>query len=44
MVQICERVKTKEDMLQESINQYKEVFLLAKRNFEQIVEVWSIPL
>jgi DNA topoisomerase III len=39
MVQVCDRVKTKDDMLFESIEQYKEVFLLVRREFEQVVQV-----
>jgi DNA topoisomerase III len=39
MVEICDRVKTKEDMLQESIHKYKEVFLLARGDFERVVQV-----
>jgi len=39
MVQVCDRVKTKDDMLFESIEQYKEVFLLVRREFERVVQV-----
>jgi DNA topoisomerase-3 len=42
MVQICDRVKSKEDMLQESIHKYKEVFLLARGDFERVVQVSDI--
>ncbi|PVG02713.1 prokaryotic type I DNA topoisomerase [Serendipita vermifera] len=38
MVQICDRIKSKEDMLVESIEQYKEVFLMARREFEKVVQ------
>ncbi|CCA71076.1 related to DNA topoisomerase III alpha [Serendipita indica DSM 11827] len=37
MVQVCDRIKTKDDMLQESIEQYKEVFILARREFNLII-------
>ena len=39
MVQVCEGVKTKNDMLMESIEQYKEVFIRAKREFDKVVTV-----
>ena len=39
MVQVCEGVKTKNDMLMESIGQYKEVFIRAKREFDKVVTV-----
>jgi DNA topoisomerase III len=39
MVQICERTKSKDDMLFESIEQYKDVFLMARREFEKVVQV-----
>ncbi|KAG8819991.1 DNA topoisomerase [Serendipita sp. 399] len=38
MVQVCDRIKSKNDMLQESIDQYKEVFILVRREFDQVVE------
>lgn len=38
MVQVCNRNKTKDGMLEESIEQYKEVFILARREFERVVE------
>ncbi|KAG8760506.1 DNA topoisomerase [Serendipita sp. 396] len=38
MVQVCERAKSKNDMLQESIDQYKEVFILVRREFGLVVE------
>ena len=39
MSQVCERVKTKNDMLVESIDQYKEMFMIAKREFAKVVAV-----
>jgi DNA topoisomerase-3 len=43
MVQVCEGQKTKNDMLVESIDQYKEVYILAKREFQKVMQVgyWS---
>jgi DNA topoisomerase-3 len=43
MVQICERTKSKDDMLFENIEQYKEVFLMARREFEKVVQVQEFP-
>ncbi|EJD03211.1 prokaryotic type I DNA topoisomerase [Fomitiporia mediterranea MF3/22] len=37
MVQVCERTKSKHDMLEQSIEQYKEVFIRARREFDKIV-------
>ncbi|EPQ56903.1 prokaryotic type I DNA topoisomerase [Gloeophyllum trabeum ATCC 11539] len=39
MVQVCERTKTKNDMLVESIEQYKDMFIKAKREFDKVIEV-----
>lgn len=39
MVQICDGEKTKEDMLEDSISQYKEVFILARRDFDRVIQV-----
>ena len=39
MVQVCEGQKTKNDMLVESIDQYKEVYILAKRDFQKVMQV-----
>lgn len=39
MVQVCERTKTKNDMLQESIEQYKDMFLRAKGEFNKVIIV-----
>lgn len=43
MVQICDGEKSKEDMLEESINQYKEVFILARRDFNRVIQVRIHP-
>lgn len=39
MVQVCEGQKTRNDMLVESIDQYKEVYILAKRDFQKVMQV-----
>ncbi|TFK53736.1 prokaryotic type I DNA topoisomerase [Heliocybe sulcata] len=38
MVQVCEGTKTKNDMLVESIDQYKDMFIKAKREFDKVVQ------
>lgn len=43
MVQVCERAKTKNDMLQESIEQYKDMYLRAKGEFAKVVTVSNNP-
>ncbi|THH02191.1 hypothetical protein EW145_g6782 [Phellinidium pouzarii] len=37
MVEVCERTKSKNDMLAQSIDQYKEVFIKARREFNKVV-------
>ncbi|KAL5524020.1 hypothetical protein ACEPAG_8193 [Sanghuangporus baumii] len=37
MTQVCERTKSKHEMLEQSIEQYKEVFIRARREFDKIV-------
>lgn len=39
MVQVCEGTKTKNDMLAQSIDQYKEMFIIARREFEKVITV-----
>jgi hypothetical protein len=39
MVQVCEGTKTKNDMIEEAIQQYKEIFVKAKRDFNKVVSV-----
>lgn len=39
MVRVCEGTKSKADMLTESIEQYREMFVLAKREFDKVVTV-----
>jgi len=40
---ICDGVATKNEVLQDSIEQYQEVYVKAKREFETVVQVrkWS---
>jgi len=39
MVQVCQGTSTKHDMLHLSIDQYKEMFILVKREFEKVTTV-----
>lgn len=39
MVEVCNGTKTKDEMLYESIEQYKHVFNLARQQFNRILEV-----
>ncbi|ETW80507.1 hypothetical protein HETIRDRAFT_46055 [Heterobasidion irregulare TC 32-1] len=39
MVQVCQGTKTKNDMVVEAVEQYKEMFVKAKRDFEKVVAV-----
>jgi DNA topoisomerase III len=39
MVQVCQGTKTKGDMLEETIVQYQEMFMIARREFEKVVSV-----
>jgi DNA topoisomerase-3 len=39
MVRVCERTKTKADMLEEAITQYKEMFIITRREFEKVIGV-----
>lgn len=39
MVQVCERTKTKNDMLTESIEQYKDMFMRARGEFNRVILV-----
>lgn len=43
MVQVCEGIKTKDEMLVQSIEQYKDMYVMAKREFDKVVEV-NLPL
>ncbi|KAF9010781.1 prokaryotic type I DNA topoisomerase [Cyathus striatus] len=39
MVQVCQGALTKEDMLIQSINQYKDMFIITRREFNTVVRV-----
>jgi hypothetical protein len=39
MVQVCQRSKTKHQMLEESVEQYRQVFAKATAEFEKVVNV-----
>ncbi|KDQ27457.1 hypothetical protein PLEOSDRAFT_1041188 [Pleurotus ostreatus PC15] len=39
MVQVCERNKTKHDMLNQAIEQYKEMYIIARRDFDRVITV-----
>lgn len=39
MVQVCAGTKSKADMLEQTIEQYKEMFITTRREFEKIISV-----
>lgn len=39
MVQVCDGAKTKNDMMEQSIHQYKEMYVRAKREFNKVISV-----
>ena len=39
MVQVCERTTTKNDMLQMSLDQYKHMYIIARREFDKVATV-----
>lgn len=39
MVQVCEGAKTKQIMLEESIEQYKDMYIRARSDFAKVVSV-----
>ena len=39
MVEICQRTKSKAEMIEQSLEQYKELFIKTRRDFEKIVTV-----
>lgn len=46
MVQVCERQRTKAQMLEHSLEQYRGVFVRARGNFARVIDVshiWLIP-
>lgn len=42
MVRVCEGTKSKAEMLTESIEQYREMYVLAKREFDKVVSVGGL--
>src|SRR5258708_6812032 len=38
MVQVCESRRTKENMMEQSIEQYRQVYARARTNFERVIE------
>ncbi len=43
MVQVCNGQKSKQDMINQSLEQYKEMFMIAKGNFDKVVTVGFMP-
>jgi len=39
MVRVCEGTTTKQEMLERSLDQYKEMFVIVKREFEMVTAV-----
>lgn len=39
MVQVCEGTKTKHDMLAQSIDQYKDMYVRARGEFDKVISV-----
>jgi hypothetical protein len=39
MVQVCEGTVTKHDMLHQGLNQYKEMFVIVRREFQRVTSV-----
>jgi DNA topoisomerase-3 len=39
MVQVCDGAKTKDEMLMQSIEQYKDMYVIAKREFDKVISV-----
>lgn len=44
MVQVCEGTSTKNDMLVRSLEQYKHMYIVVKREFEKVTSVSSFLL
>lgn len=44
MVQVCEGTITKDQMLVQSIQQYKDMYIMAKREFDKVIEVIPFAL
>ena len=43
MVQVCQGAKTMNDMVVQALEQYKEMFIIARREFNRISGVRSNP-
>ena len=41
MVEVCQGTKTKNDMLAEALEQYQDMYVRARANFAQVVDVRS---
>lgn len=44
MVQVCERRRTKAQILENALEQYREVFVRARNNFARVIDVSRIWL
>jgi DNA topoisomerase-3 len=44
MVRICEGTTTKQEVLEQSLEQYKEMFIIVKREFNRVVAVSQMPI
>lgn len=44
MVQVCGSLRTKHDMLEQSLEQYREVFIRARNNFAKVIQVSILVL
>jgi DNA topoisomerase-3 len=44
MVRICEGTTTKQEVLEQSLEQYKEMFIIVKREFNRVVVVSQMPI
>ncbi len=44
MVQVCEGTVTKNDMIMQGLEQYKEMFTIVRRDFQRVTSVGIHPL
>lgn len=45
MVQVCEGIWSKNEMLDQSIEQYKDMYVIVRREFEKVISVgFRFPL
>lgn len=44
MVQVCEGRSTKNDMMVQSLDQYKQMFVVARTEFAKVIQVRGVPL